>query len=154
MIALSNRERKTVSVLQAEIKESLNPLCDDRKKTLSPSLSLRCHFAIYCVAFWQVFNTLLADVACSHSHTPGPESKAAASCFSSAISSPLSYLLLPAQGRGISSCRFSCRYHPGVFHSPTGQPCISDWYLRSRALCRMLCRMPLETPLAQMSGRR
>lgn len=57
----------TISVLRGEIEMPLNLLCDDRNKLLSESLSLRCSFAIYCVAFWQVFNTPLAVMACSRS---------------------------------------------------------------------------------------
>lgn len=59
----------TVSVLHAEIEAPLNLLCDDRNKLLSRSPSLRCSFAIHCVAFWQVFNAPLAVRAFSLSQS-------------------------------------------------------------------------------------
>lgn len=131
-----------VSVLHTEIEAPLNLLCDDRNKLLSESLSLRCSFAIYCVAFWQVFNAPLAVMACRRSQRSRARERGCSAPL--LLHPPFSSISPPAPSPGHRDIA------PAIFHLPTAQLCITDWYFWSRALCRM----PLETPLAQLSGRR
>lgn len=74
----------TVSVLHAEIEKPLNLLCDCMNKPPSQSVSLRCSFAVYCVAFGRFLTLLWQSCLAAAASAPGPESKAAVPCLSPA----------------------------------------------------------------------
>lgn len=74
----------TLSVLHAEIETPLNLLCDCMNNPPSQRVSLRCSFAIYCVAFGRFLMLLWQSRLAAAARAPGPESNAAVPCLSPA----------------------------------------------------------------------